>query len=145
MKNVYELIKEVIEAKNFKKDEMTAKIKSFWVRGDITEAECDELLSAMADKLNPEAERPDWLSVATGLSEAIKELQKRVVALEGTSTETPEYEKWQAWDGISNKYQYGAVVEHNGVIYESTYKGQNVWEPGTVGTEALWKARDKGE
>lgn len=40
--------------------------------------------------------------------------------------------------GSTNGYMTGNKVTHNGVIYESLVDN-NVWEPGTTGTEALWK------
>ena len=57
---------------------------------------------------------------------------------QGGATEPSDYDDWQAWDGISDKYQYGAIVRHTGKLWFSNYKGQNVWEPGAPGTETLW-------
>ena len=39
----------------------------------------------------------------------------------------------------TNAYKKGDKVTHNGSTWESLIDG-NVWEPGAVGTEALWKA-----
>ena len=50
-----------------------------------------------------------------------------------------DYEDWQQpIAGLTDKYQHGAIVQHNGKLWKSTYNGQNVWEPGAVCTEALW-------
>lgn len=38
----------------------------------------------------------------------------------------------------TNGYMTGDKVSHNGITYESL-ADNNVWEPGTVGTETLWK------
>ena len=38
----------------------------------------------------------------------------------------------------TNAYMIGDKVIHNGVIYESLVDN-NVWEPGAVGSESLWK------
>lgn len=38
----------------------------------------------------------------------------------------------------TNAYQLGDRVSHNGRYYESTFNGNNVWEPGVVGEE-YWK------
>lgn len=144
---LYELIKDVIKAKNFKKDDMVSKIERAWYKGDITEEEREELLSLMAENLNPEAERPEWLEIAKTLLGQIESLKERVTKLEKGETTTPEetptYEKWTKWDYISDKYQFGAIVEHNGIVYENTLQGmQNTWEPGTQGTEAIWKVHE---
>lgn len=45
--------------------------------------------------------------------------------------------EWEQPDS-TNPYMTGDKVTHNGVAYESLVDG-NVWEPGTVGTESLWK------
>lgn len=46
----------------------------------------------------------------------------------------PEWEQPESTNG----YAIGDKVTHNGVVYESLVDN-NVWEPGAVGTEALWK------
>lgn len=45
----------------------------------------------------------------------------------------------QEWEqpGSTNPYMKGDKVRHNGQIYESLVDN-NVWEPGTTGTESLW-------
>ena len=48
---------------------------------------------------------------------------------------TPEWEQ----PGPDNANQLGDRVKHNGKTWESTYDGDNVWEPGAVGTDNLWK------
>ena len=73
------------------------------------------------------------------MSQRIDGLEKRLAALEGEEPEPEEYEEWKPWDGVSNKYQLGAIVTHNGKLWESTFNGQNVWEPGAPGTDNLWK------
>lgn len=44
-----------------------------------------------------------------------------------------------AWEqpGSTNGYSAGDKVTHNGKTWESLVDN-NVWEPGTVGTESLW-------
>jgi len=45
----------------------------------------------------------------------------------------PTIEAWRPWDGISDKYQLGAEVTHNGLTWTSTHVGQNTWAPGVFG------------
>jgi hypothetical protein len=59
----------------------------------------------------------------------------------GEADSSAEYEAWTPWDGLSDKYQQGAIVTHNDKVWESVFSGQNVWEPGAAGTEALWVER----
>lgn len=39
----------------------------------------------------------------------------------------------------NNAYQHGDKVIHNGKTWESIFDGNNVWEPGVIGTESVWK------
>lgn len=45
--------------------------------------------------------------------------------------------EWEQPDS-TNGYMTGDKVMHNGIMYESLVDN-NVWEPGIVGTETLWK------
>lgn len=60
--------------------------------------------------------------------------------LPGQEGNEPEegYAEWVQPDS-TNGYALGDRVSHNGKIWESTFNGANVWEPGVQGTEALWK------
>lgn len=40
--------------------------------------------------------------------------------------------------GSTNSYMTGDKVTHNGITWESLVDN-NVWEPGAIGTETLWK------
>lgn len=48
-----------------------------------------------------------------------------------------EYPEWVQPTGSHDAYQKGDKVTHNEKRWESLIDA-NVWEPGTVGTEALW-------
>ena len=48
-----------------------------------------------------------------------------------------EIPEWEQPDS-TNGYMIGDKVIHKGITYESLVDN-NVWEPGTVGTETLWK------
>lgn len=50
-----------------------------------------------------------------------------------TPSEIPEWEQ----PGSTNPYMKGDKVKHNGKTWESLVDN-NVWEPGTTGTESLW-------
>ena len=85
-----------------------------------------------------------WIEI---LEEAVKELQQS-----GGETTEPEpgtvvIPEWEPWDGVSDKYQYGAVVQHNSKYYLDTLQNmQNTWEPGTFGVdEHIWKEITKEE
>ena len=137
------VIKSVITAGGYKLADVQYKIKKMYMLGDITEVEMDALLSYASVCASSDAERPEMLEMVKALSAKIDALTARVAALEGSEEPEPEYPAWEPWDGISDKYQYGAVVTHKGSVWESIFNGQNVWEPGTQGTENMWVKREK--
>ena len=104
-------------------------------------AELDKLLLA---KANPGENRPDMYAMLLALEERVKTLEEKngiTIQPEQDETNPTKYETWQPWDGINDKYQMGAIVYHPGTgkLWKSTFAGQNTWEPGTIGTEALWR------
>lgn len=145
---MYEILKSVISAGGYKLADIQRKVKKLYVLGDLTEEQMDELLALAAVGISTDAERPETLKMIQSIADRIAAVEARVKALEGggdegnadagEDTESPAYRKWKAWDGISNDYQPGAIVSHNGALWQSVYNGQNVWEPGAPGTEALW-------
>ena len=139
---MYNVIKGVISAGGYKLTDMQQKIKKFHIRGDLTEAQMDELLSFASVGVSADAERPEFLTLIQTLAEEVEALKERVLVLEGGHTEEGEYPVWKPWDGISKDYQSGAIVSHNGELWESVYNGQNVWEP-TEENNTLWKKHNK--
>ena len=136
---MFNVIKSAIEAGGYKLSEMQQKIRKFYMMGNLTEAELDELLRLASGGVSADAERPETLKLIQTLAEELEALKARVTALEGGGEPVqPTYPEWKPWDGISKNYQRGDIVSHNGKLWESVFEGQNVWEPGTVGTEALW-------
>ena len=134
---MYETFLSIIASGDYKLTDITNKINTMWITGNLTDDQRDNLLSQAAEHLDPETERPESLEMMEKLAARVTDLEKRVAELEGKSENTG-YPEWVPWDGLSNDYQYGAIVIHNGKVWKSMYSGQNVWEPGTVGTENLW-------
>ncbi len=133
---------------NFKLEDMSKKIDTIWVQGDLTEEQRTELIALMKEHLNPETEMPEALQMYRALKEEVESLKERVTKLEngGVAPEPPtgiEVPTWEPWDGISDRYQYGAVVTIDQKYYISIYQGQNTWMPGSMGTEGLWKEISK--
>lgn len=58
-----------------------------------------------------------------------------VLAVGGDDGQAPE---WVQPDS-TNPYGIGDRVSHNGKVWESLV-ANNVWEPGAMGTESLWRA-----
>ena len=148
MITMYEVMKNAISHGGYKLLEVQQRIKRLYALGDLTEEQMDELLQLAASGASADAERPGAVEMIMSLAEMVAALEARVEALEGANDngssddsgeeEQPKYEAWKPWDGISSDYQCGAIVSHNDKLWISVYKGQNVWEPGVVGTENLW-------
>ena len=142
---MFKIMQSVIHAGNFKLADIRYKVNKLYVQGDLTEEQADQLLALANQEVTPDAERPELLQIVRNLAAKVDALAAEVAVLKtGTGTTEPgtgatEYEPWTPWDGISDKYQPGSIVAHNGKTWISNYAGQNVWEPGTVG-EQFWAA-----
>ena len=153
---MYEIIKSVIEGGAFKLNDLSNKIDTLWVGGKLTDEERENLISLMSDHLNPATEAPqDYELLArqiADLKETVSSLSDRVTVLKGGETEPEKptgvvIPEWEPYDGISDQYQYGAVVTHNGRYFQNVLLGQqNVWEPESAGVdERYWKEITKEE
>ena len=145
---MYKIVKNVIESGDFKLADMSKKIDTLWVQGDLTDEQRTELLALMKENVKPESETPEVLVMCKLLKAELELLRERVTRLEngGVAPEPPVgvvIEPWEPWDGISDRYKYGAVVTIDQKYYISTYQGQNTWMPGSMGTEGLWKEISK--
>ena len=136
---MYNTLKTRINAGGVKLSEIQEKIKRFYANGDITVGQMEELMELSQQKADPEAERPDIMEILRSVVDRVTAIEEKLKDSDaGSEEDAAVYEAWAPWDGISNKYQNGAIVSHNGKLWKSTYVGQNTWEPGTVGTELLW-------
>ena len=142
---MYEVLKTLISAGGYKLNEIQHKIKKLYILGDLSEEQMDELLSMTVNGISPEMERPAVMEMLLSLASRVEALEKKEPAPDPGEDDPVEHEAWKPWDGISNKYQYGEIVSHNGKLWLSNYKGQNVWEPGAPGTESLWVAYEETE
>lgn len=144
---MFNIIRSVINAGNYKLADVQHKIKKLYVMGDLTEEQMDALLTESVGGISPDAERPEIITMLQTLLSKIEALEKRVKDLETENVENPEepvepevseYPVWEPWNGIDNRYQPGAIVTHKDKVWESIFQGQNVWEPGAPGSETLW-------
>ena len=122
---------------------MATKIDTLYSADRLTAEEWQKLRKPCCDKLKPEDTRPELQEQLEYLSARVTALEAQVAALEtgqpGKTGGDADYEDWvQPIAVLTDKYQQGAIVRHNGKLWQSAYPGQNVWEPGAVGTEALW-------
>lgn len=145
MNNIKKNLIRVIQSGSYRLSDMLEKIDILWGNGELETADREELYALAKANLAPEQERPDMLEALRRLEERYAALESRITALEGNTAENPdesyEYPAWHPWTGIPGSgYKFGDRVTHNGKTYESIYEaGENVWEPGALGTEALWQ------
>lgn len=144
------ILRNVIRNGGMPLSQVNERIETMYLSGRISGEERNELTELMHAKANPENEKGDYKALYETLAAKYNELEARVKATEkalGMYAEPDAggegaggYPAWEPWNGISDRYQPGAVVTHNGSVWESVYTGQNVWEPGAPGIdERYWK------
>ena len=111
---MFGIIKNIITNGVFRVNDLYEKIDTLWAESKLSDDERNQLIQMMTDHINPATEAPE-------LAERITRLEERVTALENAQTEEPEEPSegisvpaWEPWDGVSDKYQYGAVVTNIG-------------------------------
>lgn len=148
---MYSILKSIIMSQKEPNDALYHKIDVAWANGDITDEEKMELDQLVFQYRNLQVQAPDLAELynrlyekCNAMSEEIEILKASVEKLQSGGTDPADPEepqevkipKWEAWDGISDKYQTGAVVKHKGKYYQNVLEGmQNTWEPGTTGVD----------
>lgn len=118
--------------------EMVRKIDTLYGAGRLTGEEREQLLELCVQHMSPESQRPELLTIVETLAERMTAAERRLDALEGNAADTGDYPDWQPWDGISKDYQPGAIVRHDGKLWQNVAGIQNTYEPGTLGTDRIW-------
>lgn len=133
-----DLMKNAIHSGKYGFRDLQERIARLYAMGNISETELDELMNLAVEQASPDAERPELLALIQSLSSKVDALTDRLKALESRDADDDAgngYPAWESWDGLSDKYQPGSVVSHKDQLWQSVFHGQNVWEPGTVGTQ----------
>ena len=152
---MYEIIKDVINSKNYKLEDILYKINKIWIEGNITEEQKIELDNLAREKANAEnsyaplQEQIDEAfaeinllkqtieSNAIGMS-ALKDAVEKLGGKIETTIEQPkeEYPEYVAPSGAHDAYKIGDKITYNGKKY--TCKLDNcVWSPETY--PAAWE------
>lgn len=144
MSEIYNTVWQSIQAGGYKLTEMLDRIAALMANGYLSVEEYNGLVAEANAHADPESERPEIQTMLNSLAARVTSLEGHVDALEagggdpGGGTETPDYPDWEPWDGMSDNYQYGAIVSHNGKLWQNVLQGmQNTWEPGVV-DERYW-------
>lgn len=144
---MYNIIKDLIDNKNYQLVDMIAKINKLWIEYQLTDEQRDELIELANANVDVDNEKPELQQQIETLSDYIRNtLEPRIKALEdGQVTETPveeEYPKWKKYNAVTHLgYNYGDKVTHNGFKWINMLQGmKNIWEPGADGIdERYWK------
>lgn len=130
---MYELIKNVIEAKTYKdSNALLYKIQRMFVEGELTEEQYVQLRELMAAE-NP-VKRYDVEEEIDRIWAKLRELEAKIDAMpepEPSPEPEPEPEDIPDWvqpTGAHDAYQTGDKVRYKGQVYESLIDG-NVWAP----------------
>ena len=140
MNEIYDTLGQSIQAGGYRLEDILRRINVLYAAGQLSEEERSGLIDEANAHADPEAERPELQEQITALAGQLSGLAARVDALEAALTEDgggDGAEDYPAWvrpvAGISTDYQPGAIVRHNGKLWQNVYQlGQNVWEPGVV-------------
>lgn len=143
---MYDIIKNIIENGIFRVSDLTNKIDTLWAESKLSDDERSLLVQMMTDHLNPNSEAPELKEMYERLEARVATQEEEVKKLKGEEPGggeegTVTVPAWEPWDGISDKYKYGAVVTHNGKYFLDVLQGmQNTWEPESAGVdERYWK------
>lgn len=139
---MYGMIRTMIEKGGYDLSRMVETItQAWWPLERISSEERDALIGMAKAGADPASNTPGLAAVVAALTMKLEALEARVNALDGgTQEEETGYPVWKPWDGVSRDYAQGAIVIHNGRLWQSVYAGQNTWEPGAAGTGELWTA-----
>ena len=157
---MYEIIKNIIIYEPYNLQDIIKKINTVWIKSEITEEQKNELIRLANEKANPDNSSAEYsaqikyliehvATLETTVADQGKQIQSLIDKLAEEGTDIPELEpepepeefpEWTAWDGIQRPipWQTGSKCTHNGEKWESLVN-DNVWEPGTIGTETVWK------
>lgn len=128
---MYEIIKNVINRKDYKLEEMLYKINKMYVENTITETQKEELDNLARKNANAQNSYAPLQSQIDSLYEQMKYLEERISLLENdeqTTDETDEYKEYVAPSGAHDAYNTGDKVIFNGKKY--ICKMDNcVWSP----------------
>ncbi len=145
MNEIYNTAWQMIQTGDYQLADVLRRIEVLYAAGRLTDEERSGLIEAANANATPEAELPETqeqleylagrLTALTGRVDAIEQqLEENGTAGTGGETEERSYSAWiQPIAGLTTDYQYGAIVSHNGKLWQNVLRNtQNVWEPGVV-------------
>lgn len=131
---MYEVIKNVINSKDYKLEDILYKINKMWIESAITEEEKTELDSLARENAKAENSYAPLQEQIDKLYADMKELESRIGLLEqedGQEVEEPETEEYPQYvqpTGAHDAYNTGDKITYNGKKYICKINGC-VWTP----------------
>lgn len=122
---MYEIIKNVIESKDYELRDMLYKINKMYIESNITEEQKTELDELARNNANAENSYAPIQEQIENINARIDNLEARVEKLEGTEDEYPEYIQPT---GAHDAYNTGDKITFNEKKYICKMNGC-VWNP----------------
>lgn len=142
MNDIFTLAKETILNSGYDLGEKLRELTVIMIAGQISVEEQHTLTQLAHEHTGKTSTEQNILSAFQTINSELASIKERLSKLENVNTEAPvenEYPEWERWNGLPDSgYRFGDKVTHYGIKYVSNYVGLNVWEPGLMGTEALW-------
>ena len=128
---IYEIIKNVIDGKNYELTDILTRIEKRCFEGQITEAERDELVALARKNANAVNSYASFQEQIHKIALEVEELRAEVSALKGDSSDNiEEYPEYVQPTGAHDAYKIGDKVTFEGKKYECVLDGC-VWSPST--------------
>lgn len=113
---MYNIIKNVLNRKEFELADITKKINALWVKGNITDAQKEELLTIAQSNANVEASI-DWVAKLTELENRVL-LLEQALASKDSETDTEETTEETYAEYVVGKWYYnGDKISYEGKNY----------------------------
>ena len=126
---MYEIIKNVIQSKQYELTDVLRKIDTLWFEGTLTEEQRAELRESAQTNAKPENSYAPLQNQIDTLFANVKELAQEITALKngGVKPEEPteEYPPYVQPTGAHDAYNTGDIVDYNGVLYKSLIDGNS--------------------
>lgn len=138
---MYKTIKDVIVSGRFELSELLKKIDTFWLQGDITDTEREELVNLAREKANPSDSYAPLQKQIDRAFEEIEKLKKDVEILknDGVEPEPPtedEYPEYVQPTGGHDAYHKDDKI---------TFEGERYICIAPAGVAVVWSPRDYPE
>lgn len=129
---MYEIFKNALKG-NYELVDMLNKIAEFYIKGNLSKEEKEELEEEARGNANPENSYAPIMEQLNEAFERIKSLEGRVSILEGNNPEEPsepidEYPEYVQPTGAHDAYNIGDKITYNGKHYECIFD-YCVWNP----------------